>query len=166
MLINTNKTLKVTKQRLQKIKGYQDVIEVNNYHRNRIHYGFNKNENKKMSDMAWELYPESLACVIRELAKYRIPIYVAEHGLADAKDSRREWFLTESLKYLHKAIEEGVPIKGYTHWSLLDNFEWDKGFWPRFGLVEVDFKPQKRTIRPSAYEYAKICKENVIEREN
>ena len=64
------------------------------------------------------------------------------------------------------AIKEGVPVKGYTHWSLLDNFEWDKGFWPRFGLVKVDFKTQKRTIRPSAYGYAKICKENAIEIEN
>lgn len=151
---------------LKKIKGYQDVIGVNNYHHNRIRYGFNKNENKKISDMAWELYPESLAFVTRELAKYGLPIYVAEHGLADAEDSRRAWFLTESLKHLHEAIKEGVPIRGYTHWSLLDNFEWDKGFWPRFGLVEVDFKTQKRTIRPSAYEYANICKNNAIEIEN
>ncbi len=148
---------------LKKITGYQDVIGVNNYHHNRVNYGFYKNENKKMSDMAWELYPESLAHVVRELATYNLPIYVAEHGLADADDSRREWFLTESLKHLHGAVKEGVPVKGYTHWSLLDNFEWDKGFWPRFGLVEVDFKTQKRTIRKSAYEYAKICKENAIE---
>lgn len=148
---------------LEKIKGYQDVIGVNNYHHKRINYGFYKNENKKMSDMGWELYPESLAFVVRELAKYKLPIYVAEHGLADADDSRREWFLTESLKHLHKAIEEGAPVKGYTYWSLLDNFEWDKGFWPRFGLVEIDYKTMERRIRESANVYARICANNGIE---
>lgn len=148
---------------LKKIKGYQDVIGVNNYHHNRINYGFNKNENKELSDMAWELYPESLAFVVRDLAKYKLPIYVAEHGLADADDSRREWFLTESLKYLHNAIKEGVPVKGYTHWSLLDNFEWDKGFWPRFGLVEIDYKTMERRVRKSAMAYARICANNGIE---
>ncbi|MEK9168151.1 MAG: family 1 glycosylhydrolase, partial [Patescibacteria group bacterium] len=148
---------------LKKISRHQDLITVNNYHHNRVSYGFNKNENEKLSDMAWELYPESLALVARELAKYKLPIYVTEHGLADADDSRREWFIKESLRYLYKAIEDGAQVRGYLHWSLLDNFEWDKGFWPRFGLVEVDFKTQKRTIRPSAYEYAKICRENALE---
>lgn len=148
---------------LKKIKKHQDVIGVNNYHHNRINYGFNKNENKKISDMAWELYPESLAFVVRDLAKYKLPIYVAEHGLADADDSRREWFLTESLKHLQCAIQEGVPVKGYTHWSLLDNFEWDKGFWPRFGLVEIDYKTMGRRIRNSAQTYAKICQSNELE---
>lgn len=148
---------------LKKIKGHQDVIGVNNYHHNRINYGFYKNENEKMSDMAWKLYPKSLAFVVRELAKYKLPIYVAEHGLADADDSRREWFLTESLKHLQGAILDGVPVKGYTHWSLLDNFEWDKGFWPRFGLVEVDYKTMERRIRGSAIVYARICKNNGIE---
>lgn len=149
---------------LKKISGYQDIITLNNYHHNRINFGYNKNENVHVSDMAWELYPASLAEMARELyRKYQLPIYVTEHGLADAVDSRREWFIKESLKELHGAIEEGVDVRGYLHWSLLDNFEWDKGFWPRFGLVEVDFKTQKRTIRPSAYAYAEICKNNTLE---
>lgn len=148
---------------LKKIEGYQDIICLNNYHHNRINYGFNKNENLKVSDMAWELYPESLAEVSRELAKYKLPIYVIEHGLADADDSRREEFLKLSLKYLSEAIEGGVDVRGYLHWLLLDDFEWDKGFWPRFGLVEVNFETQERKIRPSAYEYAKIYKSNQLE---
>lgn len=148
---------------LRRIKKYQDVITLNNYHHNRINYGFNKNENEKTSDMGWELYPESLALMARELSKYKLPIYVTEHGLADADDSRRSWFITESLKHLHNAISDGVDVRGYLHWSLLDNFEWDKGFWPRFGLVEIDYKTQKRTIRPSAHVYKKICESNVLE---
>ena len=149
---------------LKKIVGYQDVITLNHYHRNLINYGFNKNENKKVSDMGWELYPASLAAIAREMyVKYKLPIYVTEHGLADADDSRRAWFITESLKHLHGAIADGVDVRGYLHWSLLDNFEWDKGFWPRFGLIEIDYETLERTVRPSAQVYAKICRENALE---
>jgi len=147
---------------LKRIRAYQDAVTVNNYHHNRIDYGFNKNDNERVSDMGWELYPASLAAVARELRKYDVPIYITEHGLADADDTRRAWFIKESLRHLHEVIAEGVPVRGYLHWSLLDNFEWDKGFWPRFGLIEVDFKTQERKIRPSAYEYKKICEDNAL----
>jgi beta-glucosidase len=58
-----------------------------------------------------------------------------------------------------------VDVRGYMHWSLLDNFEFPdmRGFWPRFGLIEIDFKTQERKVRKSALEYAKICKSNVLE---
>lgn len=148
---------------LHQIRDHQDVLTLNNYHHNRINYGFGKNDNERVSDLGWELYPESLAQMARDLSKYRLPIYVTEHGLADADDSRRAWFITESLTHLHAAIEGGADIRGYLHWSLLDNFEWDKGFWPRFGLVKVDFETHERTIRPSAQVYKKICTENALE---
>ncbi|MFA5271929.1 MAG: family 1 glycosylhydrolase, partial [Candidatus Omnitrophota bacterium] len=61
-----------------------------------------------------------------------------------------------------RAISEGIDIKGYFWWSLIDNFEWDKGFGPRFGLIEVDYDNFKRKIKPFAYTYAKICKENRV----
>jgi len=86
-----------------------------------------------------------------------------ENGLADAKDEKRANFIINHLKWVHQAIKEGVNVRGYFHWSLLDNFEWDKGFEPRFGLIEVDYKTQKRIPRPSSKVYAKICKENTIE---
>ena len=85
-----------------------------------------------------------------------------ENGIADAKDTNRERFIKENLMWIHKAIKKGVDIRGYFHWSLLDNFEWDKGFWPRFGLVDIDYGTQKRTIRPSAREYSKIIKANGV----
>ena len=83
--------------------------------------------------------------------------------MADADDSRREAFIREHLFWVHKAIEEGIDIHGYFYWSLLDNFEWDKGFWPRFGLVEVNYRTQERKIRESAKEFAKICQESTLE---
>jgi len=148
---------------LEKINGFRDFIGLNHYHHSRINYGFNRNENKKVSDMGWELYPESIYHVLIGLKKYNLPIYITENGLADSKDAQREWFIRESLSSVHKAIQEGADVRGYLHWSLLDNFEWDKGFWPRFGLVEIDYATQKRTIRPSAYAYAKIIKNNSID---
>lgn len=149
---------------LKQIDGFQDVITLNNYHHNRVNYGYNKNNNKQISDLGWELYPEALALMGRELhKKYRLPIYITEHGLADADDTRREWFIVESLKHLHAAIEDGVDVRGYLHWSLLDNFEWDKGFWPRFGLVEIDYTTLERKVRPSAQVYRQICETNMLE---
>jgi beta-glucosidase len=97
------------------------------------------------------------------LKKYNKPIYITENGLADADDSQREKFIKDHLKYIHKAIEEEVDVRGYFYWSLLDNFEWDKGFWPRFGLIKIDYNTLERKIRPSAWKYAEICKNNEIE---
>lgn len=144
---------------LNKIKNYQDFIGLNHYFHNRIKNGkFNQNENLKISDMGWELYPKAIYHVLKDLKKYNKPVYITENGLADAQDKNREWFIKESLKNVVKAINEGVDVRGYLYWSLLDNFEWDKGFWPRFGLVEVDYRTMERKIRPSALEYAKICR--------
>ena len=85
-----------------------------------------------------------------------------ENGIADADDKLRVDFIRDHLYYVHQAMAEGVDVRGYFYWSLFDNFEWDKGFWLRFGLVEVDYKTMERKIRQSAWEYAKITKENSI----
>lgn len=112
-----------------------------------------------ISDMGWYLYPEGLYRVLKRYwKKYKKPIIITEHGLADAGDRIRKRYLRESFEYMHKAIEEGVDVRGYMHWSLLDNYEWDKGFWPRFGLIEVDFETQERRVRDSARWYADVAK--------
>ena len=141
---------------LYKINDYQDYIGLNHYFHNRIDYGFGKNENNKMSDLGWELYPKSIYYSLLELKKFGKPVYITEHGLADRDDCYRPWFIRESLKYIWKAINRGVNVRGYIHWSLMDNFEWDKGFWPRFGLVAVDYNNYKRIPRQSAYMYKEI----------
>ena len=115
--------------------------------------------------MGWELYPEAIYFVLKDLKKFNKPIYITENGLADAKDQKRSWFIFESLKNVHRAMEEGVDVRGYLHWSLMDNFEWDKGFWPRFGLLEIDYKSSERKIRPSAKFYRDICVTNGITKE-
>ena len=85
--------------------------------------------------------------MLKDLQKYNLPIYITENGLADAKDKNRAEFIRGHLKYVHKAIGEGVDVKGYLHWSLLDNFEWADGFEPRFGLIEMDYEKTVKAIK-------------------
>lgn len=148
---------------LNHIKNHQDFIGLNHYFHNRIDGWFGKNENKRTNDMGWELYPEGIFHVLADLKKYRVPIYVTENGLADAHDTQREWFLRETLANVHRAINEGgVDVRGYLHWSLMDNFEWADGFWPRFGLIEIDYATQERKPRQSAVFYKKVCDGNGV----
>lgn len=143
---------------LDRMKNCQDFIGLNYYFHHRIAFGFGKNKNLRTSDLGWELYPEGIYHVLKDLHKYGVPVYITEHGLADAQDRQRGRYIAESLYHIHRALLAGVDVRGYLHWSLIDNFEWDKGFWPRFGLIAVDFKTQRRTVRQSAQIYKAICK--------
>ena len=107
--------------------------------------------------------PEGLGQLVRTWAsRSKLPIYITENGLADADDSRRSKFLTEHLAQLAGAIADGVDVRGYYHWSLLDNFEWADGYKPRFGLAEVDYETGERSLRPSAHHYARIVRERAV----
>jgi beta-glucosidase len=141
---------------LERTIAWSDFIGMNHYFHNRIDHGLNKNENKETTDFGWEIYPESMYQILKQLKKYRLPIYITENGLADARDVWRSSFIARYLEQVRRAMDEGVDVRGYFYWSLLDNFEWDSGFWPRFGLVEVDYHTLKRKIRPSALVYKKI----------
>lgn len=118
------------------------------------------------NDLGWDLEPGAIQSILEGLIRYHKPIYITESGLADAADTSRTRFLHETLCAIHRAIANGVPVQGYFHWSLLDNFEWSEGYWPRFGLIAVDRTTQQRTIRQSAFAYAKICRENTLETES
>ncbi len=142
---------------MKKISKEQDFIGLNYYKS----FLLRPRKKTNVSDMDWRIYPQGIYYVLKDLKKYKLPVYITENGIADAKDEKRAQFIKEHLHWVHKAIGEGVDVRGYFYWSLLDNFEWDKGFWPRFGLVEIDYKTLERKIRPSALEYKKIIKENV-----
>ncbi len=116
------------------------------------------------NDLGWGIHPEGIERVLLNLKKYKKPIYITENGIADAKDEKRERFIKDHLAYIYSAIEKGIDIRGYLHWALTDNFEWDQGFWPRFGLVEIDRNDLlRRKVRYSATKFAEICKNNYLE---
>ncbi|MBZ9578735.1 glycoside hydrolase family 1 protein [Patescibacteria group bacterium] len=149
---------------LNRIKNHLDFIGLNYYSRDKVGLPFPKRteDEVKLSDIGWQICPEGIYHVLKELKKYNLPIYITENGLADAKDRLRKDFIRDHLYWVHKAISEGADVRGYLHWSLIDNFEWDSGFEPRFGLIEIDYKTLKRKIRKSAKFYAKICKNNQL----
>jgi len=91
------------------------------------------------------------------MKKYNKPLYVTENGIADSSDRLRTNFITEHLKVLEKAIEEEkIDVRGYFHWSLIDNYEWAQGYRMRFGLYHVDFNTKERIARKSSETYKKI----------
>lgn len=116
----------------------------------------------EVSDMGWEIFPEGIFDIIMDFSDYHLPIYITENGVASTNDDRRVRFLLSYLKEIYHAIASGIEVKGYFHWSLIDNFEWAEGFKPRFGLVDIDYQTQKRTPRPSSYVYREIIKNNGI----
>lgn len=146
---------------LGRIRNHLDFIGLNYYFHQRIKFPFRKrNRNHLVNDLGWEIYPEGIYYVLKDLKKYHLPIYITENGLADAKDKLRKDFIKKHLDWIHQAIQEEAGVKGYLHWSLMDNFEWDLGRAPRFGLIEIDYQTFERKLRTSARYYAQICREN------
>jgi len=145
---------------LAQTKKYLDFIGVDYYFHDRIVWRppFKKNFNKKTSDLGWEIYPEGIYHVLKYLAKFEKPVIILENGIADADDKYRADFIREHLKYVRQAMDEGVDVRGYFHWSLLDNFEWALGWTPKFGLFSVDRETGERKMRASAEVYKKIIR--------
>lgn len=150
---------------LRRIKDHLDYIGVDYYFHDRIIWRppFKKNKNERVTDMGWEIYPKGLYNVLKYLFSYQKPLLILENGLADEADKKRAKFIKEHLYYVHQAIQEGVDVRGYFYWSLLDNFEWAEGWWPKFGLHEVDENTFERIPRKSAKVYAEICKTGKID---
>lgn len=104
----------------------------------------------ELTQMEYEFYPQAVGNVVRRVyAELGIPIVVTENGVATEDDARRIAFVGEALAGIKKCLEDGIPVEGYFYWSLLDNFEWQKGFGKTFGLIAVDRKTQKRYPKES-----------------
>jgi beta-glucosidase len=123
-----------------------------------------RNPDGEISDGNYgEVYPRGLYRLLRRLGRYGKPVYVTENGLPDRDDDRRPAFLINHLKQVWHAVNENVPVMGYYHWTLTDNFEWAEGWKLRFGLVELEPETQARALRKSGELYAEICKENLLD---
>ena len=144
---------------------YYDFIGLNYYNVDRHVAGsFDSLPKQEVApEMNWEIYPEGLYRLLLNFKRFNKPIFITENGIADKSDQKRYKFIKDHLYWIWRAIQDGIDVKGYLYWSLLDNFEWHHGFIPRFGLVDVDYKTFERHIRPSALEYAKICITNQLE---
>ncbi len=161
-------------ERLEECAGTVDFLGVNYYTRDRVRFapwavhvafGFHRpTRGAPTSDFQYgEIYPEGLQRVLEEAwRRYRKPLFVTENGLPDAEDRHRPGFLREHLAALHRVVSQGVPVCGYYHWSLVDNFEWTDGWRMKFGLVAVDPASQRREVRPSASVYAQVCATNAL----
>jgi len=147
---------------LNKIKRQLDFVGVN-YYFSDYYSGFGKRKNPSVptNDMGWYMEPEGIyPLLLRVWARYKKPIFITESGLADADDQYRQWWIEESIVSMEKALSEGVDLRGYFYWSLLDNFEWQDGWWPKFGLVSVDRNnDMQRKIRPSAIWFSRWLEE-------
>ena len=121
----------------------------------------------------WEVFPKGLEKLLIDVhQRYNLnSIYITENGCAydypiendgSIIDTKRVEYLESHIEACKKAINQGVPLDGYMHWSLMDNFEWALGFEKRFGIVHVDFKTLKRTPKKSYYFFKKLVEQNSI----
>ena len=135
-----------------------DWIGVNYYSRTFVGWPWptsNGHVTGPRTDFGWEIYPEGLRHVLNRVGRYGKPVVVTENGIADADDDQRAAYIVAHVRQMLLAIDDGVDLRGYMHWTLLDNFEWAEGFEQRFGLATRD-----RQLRPSAHVYEKIGRAN------
>ena len=152
---------------LRRLRGDVDYIGVNYYVRGLIKVGFGAPRSwltvwdgqESRSDMGWGIYPDGLYHVTQQLKQYNVPLIITENGIPDANDAKRASFITDHVAAIDRSVADGANVRGYFYWSLLDNFEWSEGFWPRFGLVSVDRSSQARTVRPSARVYGELIRQ-------
>ncbi len=118
----------------------------------------------RRTQMGYEFRPQAVAATVRRAAELvpGKPIVVTEHGVASSDDAERVEFITDGLKALHPLIGEGIPLRGYIHWSAFDNFEWAYGYGMQFGLIAVDRTTQDRTVKPSARFLGTISRTNKL----
>jgi beta-glucosidase len=149
----------------------QDFLGLNYYTRDRVAFnlsspgnGFGRNFYPKDADLSGRGFlsnePEGLFDMLNWARRFNLPMIITENGVEDADDRMRPRYIAGHIHQLWRAVNFNWPIKGYFHWSLVDNFEWERGWTQRFGLWGLDTETQARIRRPSVDLYAAICKEN------
>jgi len=151
---------------------YVDFLGINYYTRNIVEFTLNpsklfhylrSDDRLDKNDLGWDIYPYGIYSICKKYYKlYKLPIYITENGISDKRDTKRPDFICSHLGNIAKAIEEGIDIRGYYHWTLMDNFEWLEGESANFGLFHCNFNNQERTIRRGGKLYSMICKEKKL----
>jgi beta-glucosidase len=111
----------------------------------------------------WEVYPPALEHTVRLAAEHAgVPVLVTENGMATDDDEARIAYTRGALEGLGRCLADGVDVRGYLHWTLLDNFEWTSGFATTFGLIAVDRTTFARTVKPSARWLGEVARANQL----
>jgi beta-glucosidase len=118
-----------------------------------------------LSQMGWEVYPEGFAHLLERAAATGLPVYVTENGMAHDDDRVRVQYIADHLAALDQVRRGGADIRGYFYWSAMDNFEWNFGYGPKFGLIEIDRQTLERRPRPSAYFFRDIVRSRQLSTE-
>ena len=135
------------------LKGSIDYFGINYYTRDYVRQYFGEPSlsrqyvprGRQTNDLGWELYPEGLYLFLMRYAEFGLPLIVTENGMADHTGERRPYYLQSHLYAVEQARAKGADVRGYFHWSLLDNFEWAEGYEPKFGLFSVDLASPEKT---------------------
>jgi len=162
---------------LSDVHGTCDFLGINLYYRERVAFGLRyagqlfgrrfvpedaPRGDRGLNDFFGEVYPDGILRIAERLGVFGKPIYITEHGVADRTDRILPWVIEQGVRNVHKAIQQGLDIRGYYHWSLVDNFEWAEGWHSRFGLAALDLATQERTLRPSGQFYSAIATANAL----
>jgi beta-glucosidase len=142
-----------------------DFLGVQTYSRTRIgeHGPLPVPPGAEVTQMGYEFYPEGLEATIRSAARQSgCPILVTENGIGTENDTRRIVYTERALRGVQRCLADGIDVRGYIHWSMLDNYEWREGYRPKFGLVAVGRTTQLRTPKPSAHWLGAIAKRNAL----
>jgi beta-glucosidase len=144
-----------------------DYIGVQTYSRSRVgpEGTLGPEDGVETTIMGYEFWPEALEATIRRAwdVTNQTPILVTENGIAATDDTRRVEYVQRALNGVLACLADGIDVRGYTYWSLLDNFEWSSGYGPTFGLIGVDRATQERTVKPSARWLGSVARANAIE---
>ncbi len=148
----------------EKYPRWQDTLDwigVNYYTRElvqftwkkRHHYRLRFNPQLPKTQMGWDMYPAGLYRALKRVHSLGVPVYITENGLASDDQHLREDYILQHLDALHEALQDGVDVRGYLHWSLMDNFEWAFGFDKHFGLYQVNPQTFARQLKPGSHIY-------------
>lgn len=154
-------------------KGTQDFLGINYYSRDQVAFNLLKPgelfarrfylPDAELSPTGFIAnVPEGMFEALKWGLKFNVPLIITENGVEDADDHLRPRYLIQHLHQVWRAVNFNFPVKGYFHWTLVDNFEWERGWSQRFGLWELDVETQARRKRPSVDLYSEICRENTI----
>jgi beta-glucosidase len=151
-------------QFLESLKG-DDFVGVQTY--TRVRFGktgvLPPPDGAERTQMGYEFYPQSLENTVRQAAKVTgCPVIVTENGIGTEDDTRRIAYTEQALAGVLRCLKDGIDVRGYIHWSMMDNYEWLEGYRPKFGLVEVDRTTQSRRPKPSAYWLGAVAKANSL----